>query len=71
MTPEALMAAYGALKPGDWLEYHRGMLAIDRETSSSPRAVGDAAYLLGRGSAILIQQRHGALDYSYLIGKPA
>ena len=69
-TGEAINAAYGALRPGNWLEYHRGMLSIDRETQASPKAVGDAAYLLAVKGALLVQQRHGYLDYSYLIGKP-
>ena len=62
-------------KPGERLEYHRGLLALDRAKGVSSlkeaerrklTAVADhASALAGRGKVHLLQQRHGDADYSY------
>ena len=62
-------------KPGERLEYYRGLLALDRvKGTSSLReaerrkliAVADhASALAGQGTLHLLQERHGDADYSY------
>jgi hypothetical protein len=60
---------------GEWLEYHRGLLAIDRIEGSALteperrklNAVADLALALaGQGTLHLLQERHPDGDYSYL-----
>jgi hypothetical protein len=74
--PGALFRAWVTrAKPGEWFEYHRGRLAIDRvkgpSSLSDPErrklnAVADHALALaGQGKLHLLQQRHGHADYSY------
>jgi len=60
---------------GDALEYHRGFLAMDRN-SGGPTGddagkelgqVADAAMALARSGHIhLVQRRHGSCDYTYI-----
>ena len=62
-------------RPGEWLEYHRGFLALDRIKGMSSlndaerrklAAVADQALALAdRGKLHLLQERHGNGDYSY------
>ena len=62
-------------KPGERLEYYRGLLALDRVKGTSSlteaerrklAAVADhASTLAGRGKLHLLQERHGDADYSY------
>src|SRR5918996_1179287 len=62
-------------KPGERLEYYRGLLALDRGKGTNPlreaerrklTAVADhASELAGRGKLYLLQERHGDRDYSY------
>ena len=62
-------------KPGERLEYHRGLLALDRVKGTSSlreaerrklTAVADhASALAGLGKLHLLQERHGDRDYSY------
>ncbi len=63
-------------EPGARIEYHRGVLNIDRQRISSPfseghrrdlEAVADRIYHLARqGRLFLIQERHGENDFSYI-----
>ena len=63
-------------EPGARIEYHRGVLNIDRQRISSPfserrrrdlEAVADRIYVLAaRGRLFLIQERHGENDFSYI-----
>ena len=62
-------------KPGERLEYYRGLLALDRVNGTSSfreaerrklTAVADhASALAGQGTLHLLQERHGDGDYSY------
>ena len=62
-------------EPGEWLEYHRGLLALDRTKGTSSlkeaerrrlAAVADHALVLAaRGGLHLLQERHRNGDYSY------
>ena len=62
-------------EPGEWLEYHRGLLALDRIKGTSSlkeparrklAAVADHALALaGCRKLYLLQERHGDGDYSY------
>jgi hypothetical protein len=74
--PAALFRAWVArARPGAWLEYHRGLLALDRIKGTSSLkeperrkldAVADHALALaGLGKLHLLQERHGDRDYSY------
>ena len=63
-------------EPGARIEYHRGVLNIDRQRISSPfserrrrdlEAVADRIYLLARqGRLFLVQERRGENDFSYI-----
>lgn len=62
--------------PGDQLEYHRGFLALDRVIGSRMSADereqvdGVAARLMDLaeiGQVRLLQRRHGACDYTYIV----
>ena len=71
----AFRAWLARAKPGERLEYYRGLLALDRVkgtrslTEAERRkltAVADhASALAGRGKLHLLQERHGNSDYSY------
>ena len=71
----AFRAWLARAKPGERLEYHRGLLALDRVKGTSSlreaerrrlAAVADhASVLAGRGKLHLLQERHGDADYSY------
>jgi hypothetical protein len=74
--PAALFRAWVArARPGQRLEYHRGLLALDRSKGTSSlneaerrqlTAVADYALTLaGQGKLHLLQERHGDGDYSY------
>ena len=73
----ALMAWLGAAAVGDRIEYWRGYLAIDASSTGSnlepddrrqlSRVAARAFRLAEQGKAHLIQRRHGAGDYSYLL----
>jgi uncharacterized protein YjiS (DUF1127 family) len=74
--PAALFRAWAThARPGEWFEYYRGRLAIDRvkgpSSLSDPErrklnAIADHALALaGQGKLHLLQQRHRAGDYSY------
>jgi hypothetical protein len=74
--PAALFRAWVTrASPGERLEYHRGLLAIDRIKGTSAlkdaerrklAAVADYALALARrGKLHLLQERHGNGDYSY------
>ena len=62
-------------KPGERLEYHRGLLALDRakgvsslkeaERRKLAAVADDASALAGQGKLHLLQERHGNGDYSY------
>lgn len=70
-------SAPGSFAPGraSWLEYHRGLLAIDRIKGTSAlkdaerrklTVVADHALALADGGKLhLLQERHGNGDYSY------
>jgi hypothetical protein len=76
VTETICRAWLAAAKPDDILEYHRGVLAIDRLAHGSRLAYCEATELdrvanalwdlaqAGRGH--LLQRRHGESDYSYL-----
>jgi len=75
-VPAALFRAWVArAKPGERLEYFRGLLALDRVKGTSSlreaerrklTAVADhASALAGQGTLHLLQKRHGHADYSY------
>jgi hypothetical protein len=62
-------------KPGEQLEYHRGLLTWDRSPASGHadgdrRALGKVADAVFRAAADgcvhLVQRRHGPFDFSYL-----
>ena len=63
-------------RPGARNEYHRGFLARDREKSTSPLVSGERKALsrlanrvydlMSRGHLLLVQRKHGYLDYSYI-----
>jgi hypothetical protein len=71
----AFRAWLARAKPGEQLEYYRGLLALDRAKGTSSlteaerrklTAVADhASALAGRGKLHLLQERHGDADYSY------
>jgi hypothetical protein len=74
--PAALFRAWVThAKPGEWFEYYRGRLAIDRVEGPSSlsdaerrrlNAVADHALsLAGQGKLHLVQERHPDGDYSY------
>ena len=75
-VPAALFRAWVArAKPGERLEYFRGLLALDRIKATSAlqeterrklATVADRALALaGQGKLHLLQERHGDGDYSY------
>jgi len=67
----------GKAVPGDRLEYHRGFLAIDiyRDAGRVPetmrrnlaRVARRAGWAAEQDLAHLVQRRHGADDYSYIL----
>ncbi|MBI2717213.1 MAG: hypothetical protein HYX36_00395 [Rhizobiales bacterium] len=67
----------GQASPGDTLEYHRGLLAHDVSPQNKQRGEDERAELLRiarrawwaseKGLVHLVQRRHGADDYSYLV----
>jgi hypothetical protein len=71
----ALCAWIAQAAPGEALEYHRGLLAVDRDRSVSmlgPRdcarigRLADRAYAAAeQGLLHLVQRRHGPDDFSY------
>jgi hypothetical protein len=76
LLPLAAFRAWLArAKPGERLEYYRGLLALDRVKGTSSlreaerrklTAVADhASALAGQGKLHLLQLRHGYADYSY------
>jgi hypothetical protein len=75
LSVAALRAWVVRARPGEWLEYHRGLLAIDRIKGMSSlkeperrklAAVADHALALaGEGKLHLLQERHAYGDYSY------
>jgi hypothetical protein len=62
-------------RPGERLEYYRGLLALDRVKGTSSLREAErrklaalaehASALAGRGKLHLLQERHGDADYSY------
>jgi hypothetical protein len=75
-VPAALFRVWVArAKPGERLEYFRGLLALDRVKGASSlreaerrklTAIADhASALAGQGTLHLLQERHGHADYSY------
>ena len=77
LKEEALCAWFGAATAGDRIEYWRGYLAIDASAVASKLELDDrrqlwrvaarAFRLAEQGKAHLVQRRHGAGDYSYLL----
>jgi hypothetical protein len=76
LLPAARFRAWLAqAEPGEWLEYHRGHLVLDRIKGTSSRkeaerrklaAVADHALALAdRGELHPLQERHADSDYSY------
>ncbi len=73
---DEFQAWFRKAEPGARIEYHRGVLNIDRQRISSPfseghrrdlEAVADRIYHLARqGRLFLIQERHGENDFSYI-----
>ena len=83
----------GNARGGERIEYHRGALAIDREPRISTlaerhrkelvRIADHAMALAGEGQVLLLQERRGTDDFSYvavmarkkrpagIVGKPA
>ena len=67
----------GQASPGAMLEYHRGHLAHDVSPQNKKRGEDERAELLRiarrawwaseKGLVHLVQRRHGADDYSYLV----
>ena len=67
----------GQAAPGDILEYHRGFLALDtmpqgtrlaeRERVELTQVARRALWAATQGLVHLVQRRHGADDYTYLI----
>jgi len=81
LTEIELCAWIGQAAPGDVLEYHRGLFALDRTAfgkfkDTPARAALDLlasrAYALAeQGLAHLVQRRNGADDFSYVaIARP-
>jgi hypothetical protein len=81
LSAAALSAWVARARPGERVEYHRGLLAIDRTKGTSALkeperrkldAVADHALALaGLGKLHLLQERHGDRDYSYWAGARA
>ena len=77
ITEIELAAWIGQAAPGDILEYHRGFLVLDIMSRGSRLSPPDRAELClvarrawwasERGLVHLLQRRHGADDYSYLV----
>ena len=77
LTEPVLTAWLGAAAAGDRIEYWRGYLAIDANPTGSKldpedrrqlgRVAARAFRLAEQGKAHLVQRRHGAGDYSYLL----
>jgi hypothetical protein len=75
LSAAALSAWVARARPGERVEYHRGLLAIDRTKGTSALkdaerrklvAVADHTLALSNeGRLHLIQERHGDGDYSY------
>jgi hypothetical protein len=73
---KGLRAWLATAKSGDVIEYHRGVLAIDRLARGSRlgerngqelNRVADLLFAMtGAGRGHLLQRRHGDGDYSYL-----
>lgn len=75
LTEAELRVWLSSAAPGDWLEYHRGFLALDRALGSRlgevdrkelDRVAERAMALAQAGRGHLVQRRHGAGDCSYL-----
>jgi hypothetical protein len=74
-SPTRFRAWLGRARPGERLEYYRGLLAIDRVKGTSAlkeaerrklAAVADHALALAaRNKLHLLQERHSDGDYSY------
>jgi hypothetical protein len=72
-----LCAWLGGAVPGDVVEYHRGVLALDMapyagrlsepDRNELKRVARRAAWAWAQGRVHLVQKRHGPDDYSYLI----
>jgi hypothetical protein len=72
----ALLAWLENAEPGSRIEYHRGFLLLDRHRGFSPFpehrrrelvALADRLLALaGTGWVLLVQERHGECDYSYV-----
>jgi hypothetical protein len=75
LSAAALSAWVARASPGERLEYHRGLLAIDRIKGTSAlkdaerrklaAVAGQALALADGGKLHLLQERHGDGDYSY------
>ena len=75
LSVAAFCAWLARAKPGEQLEYYRGLLALDRAKGTSSlteaerrklTAVADhASALANQGKLHLLQERHGDADYSY------
>jgi hypothetical protein len=80
LREEAFCGWIGQAEPGDRLEYHRGLLAVDRRENFSLlgnadrrelAAIADRALALAdEGRLLLVQKRHGPADFSYLALMP-
>ena len=77
LTESELCSWLGGAASGDALEYHRGVLALDRSPLASRLPKADQAELervarrafwaAEQGLAHLVQRRRGPDDYSYLM----
>ena len=77
LTEIELCGWLGQAAPGDAIEYHRGVLALDRcriggrlseQDATELSRVADRAWLAAqRGLVHLVQRRNGPDDYSYLL----
>jgi hypothetical protein len=80
MQADAFRAWLQQAGPGACLEYHRGLLSLDRSPESEcseerRRALSRVADLAlaaaDRGEVHLVQRRNGRFDFSYLVVKAA
>lgn len=77
LTEIDLCGWLGQTSPGEWIEYHRGFLAVDiiphgsrlpeKDRLELGRIARRAWWASERGLAHLVQRRHGPDDYSYII----
>ena len=77
ITEVAMCKWLGAACPGDILQYHHGVLALDTTPDGSRLSAEDRAELCRvarramwaweKGLAHLVQRRHGPDNYSYLL----